>query len=255
MKKTIFSLLLVGLLTMVWSAVSFAFEPGRRTVHLLGNTLNSDKHAVHLVLEQTMDKKGLLKDDVYNALPEAEKRVVNRAIYNEYKGVYAERNISYDGEGKVIKDVVRFVKGGRYYMIDHKNKTYDTLPEILGMSASYAETFKPYFIHNPLIAQKQKASGQRVIDTTPKMGFDEEMGCDYDLLTTDGGVTIKVLFEKDTENWIGVKRRGLPIYKAIEVSEEVDPEVAFAMPPSDYKYAPDPLMRNYANRTVLMRRK
>lgn len=255
MKKTLVSLMLVGILTLVCSAVALAFEPGRRTVTLLGNTLNSDKHPVHLVLEQTLDKKGVLKDEVYEALPEAEKRIVNRAEYNEYKGVYAERNTSYDGAGNVIKDVVRFVKGGRYYMIDHKNKTYDSLPEILGMSASYAETYKPFFIHNPNLAMLNKKYNRPQIDTKPKMGFDEETGLDYDLLTTDGGVRMMVMFEKDSEKWVGIKRKGWPIQKAIEVSEDVDPEVAFALPPADYKQAPDQLMRAYANRTVLMRKK
>lgn len=255
MKKTIVSLLLASFLTLVCTTAAFAYEPGRRTVQLLGNTLNSDKHAVHIVLEQILDKKGVLKEDVYNALPEAEKRIVNRAEYNEYKGVYAERNTSYDGAGNVIKDVVRFVKGGRYYMIDHKNKACDSLPEILGMSASYAETFKPFFIHNPLLAQQMKAAGKTPLDTKPQMGFDEESGCDYDLLTTDSGMRLMVLFEKDSDKWVGIKRRGWPIQKAIEVSEEVDPEVAFALPPADYKHVPDQLMRNYANRTVLMRRR
>lgn len=254
MKKIIASLMLVGIFSLVCST-ALAFEPGRRTVTLLGNTLNSDKHPVHIVLEQVLDKKGLLKDDVYEALPEAEKRIVNRAEYNELKGVYAERNTSYDGAGNVIKDVIRFVKGGRYYMIDHKNKTYDSLPEILGMSASYAETYKPFFIHNPMLAQQQKGANRPVIDTKPKMGFDEESGFDYDLLTTDGGVRLMVMFEKDSEKWVGIKRKGWPIQKAIEVSDVVDPELAFALPPEDYKQAPDQLMRNYANRTVLMRRK
>ena len=254
MKKTIGTLLVASILTLVCTT-ALAFEPGRRTVKLLGDTLNSDKHPVHLVLEQTLDKKGVLKDEVYNALPEAEKRITNRAEYNEYKGVYAERNTSFDGEGKVIKDVIRFVKGGRYYMIDHKNKACDSLPEILGMSASYAETFKPFFIHNPLLNQQRKAAGKAPLDTAPKMGFDEETGCDYDLLTTDGGVKLMVLFKKDTDEFVGIKRRGWPMQKAIEISQEVDVETAFALPPADYKHVPDQLMRNYANRTVLMRKK
>lgn len=255
MKKLVSSLLLVSILTLVCTAVACAYEPGRRTVKLLGNTLNSDKHPVHIVLEQTLDKKGVLKEEAYNALPEAERRVVNRAEYNEYKGVYAERNTSYDGAGNVIKDVVRFVKGGRYYMIDHKNKTCDNLPEILGMSSSYAETFKPFFIHNPLLNQQRQAAGKTPLDTAPKMGFDEETGCDYDLLTADNGFRLMILFEKDTDKFVGIKRRGWPMQKAIEISEEVNPEVAFALPPADYKHAPDQLMRGYANRTVIMRRK
>ncbi len=255
MKKVLTSILMVSLLSLLCTAVALAYEPGKRTVKLLGNTLNSDKHPVHLVLEQTLDKKGVLKDEVYNALPEAEKRVVNRAEYNEMNGIYAERNTSFDGEGKVIKDVIRFVKGGRYYMIDHKNKTCDNLPEIMGMSASYAETYKPFFIHNPLLAQQMRAAGKTPIDTAPKMGFDEETGCDYDLLTTDGGVRIMLLFKKDTDEWVGIKRRGWPMQKAIEISDVVDPEVAFALPPADYKHAPDQLMRNYANRTVIMRKR
>ena len=254
MKKTIGTLLLASVLTLVCTA-ALAFEPGRRTVKLLGDTLNSDKHPVHLVLEQTIDKKEVLKEEVYNALPEAEKRITNRAEYNEYQGIYAERNTSFDGEGKVIKDVIRFVKGGRYYMIDHKNQTSDSLPEILGMSCSYAETFKPFFIHNPLLNQQRKAAGKAPLDTTPKMGYDEETGCDYDLLTTDAGFQIKVLFKKDTDEWVGIKRRGFPMQKAIAVSQEVDVEAAFALPPADYKHVPDNLMRNYANRTVLMRKK
>lgn len=255
MKKTLVSLMLVGILTLVCSAAALAFEPGRRTVTLLGNTLNSDKHPVHLVLEYTMDKKTVLKQEAYDALPEAEKRITNRAEYNEMNGVYAERNVSYDGVGNVIKDVVRFVKGGRYYMIDHKNKTFDSLPEVLGMSAAYAETYKPFFIHNPNMAMLNRQNNRPQIDTRPQMGFDEETGLDYDLLTTDGGVKLMIMFEKDSDKWVGVKRKGWPVQKAIEVSDQVDPEVAFALPPADYTHAPDQLMRNYANRTVLMRRK
>lgn len=255
MKKTIASLMLTYMLMLVCSAVALAYEPGRRTVNLLGNMLNSDKHPVHLVLEQTLDKKGVLRDDVYNALPEAEKRVVNRAEYNEMNGIYAERTTSFDGAGNVTKDIIRFVKGGRYYMIDHKNKTYDSLPEVLGMSSSYAETFKPFFIHNPNLPELNRRNGRPQIDTKPKMGFDEETGLDYDLLTSDGGVRLMVMFEKDSDKWVGIKRKGWPVQKAIEISEEVNPEVAFALPPADYKQAPDQLMRNYANRAVLMRRK
>ena len=38
----------------------FCYNPGQRTIHLLGETLNSDKHPVHLVVTQTIDMREVL---------------------------------------------------------------------------------------------------------------------------------------------------------------------------------------------------
>ena len=49
MGKSIRVLFLTFLLTIMCAAVALAYNPGQRTIKLLGQTLNSDKHAVHLV--------------------------------------------------------------------------------------------------------------------------------------------------------------------------------------------------------------
>ena len=50
----------------------FCYNPGQRTIHLLGETLNSDKHPVHLVVTQTIDMREVLTAEAYAKLPTAQ---------------------------------------------------------------------------------------------------------------------------------------------------------------------------------------
>ena len=44
MKTSLRTLFLTFVFTMLCTAMAFAYNPGQRTIHLLGETLNSDKH-------------------------------------------------------------------------------------------------------------------------------------------------------------------------------------------------------------------
>ena len=112
MRKSLRVLFLTFLLTLMCAAVALAYNPGQRTIKLLGQTLNSDHHPVHLVVTQTIDMRDLLTAEAYNKLPEAQKRRVSRTEYNESNGISAERATVMDGDGKVIKDTVNFCRDG-----------------------------------------------------------------------------------------------------------------------------------------------
>ena len=140
MRKSLRVLFLTFLLTLMCAAVALAYNPGQRTIKLLGQTLNSDHHPVHLVVTQTIDMRDLLTAEAYNKLPEAQKRRVSRTEYNESNGISAERATVMDGDGKVIKDTVNFCRDGYWYAIDYLHKTYDRVPELPGMSVPFAET-------------------------------------------------------------------------------------------------------------------
>ena len=106
------------------SITAFAYNPGQRTIHLLGDTLNSDKHPVHLVVKQTIDMREVLTSEAYNQLAPAKKKITNRTEYNEANGINAER-------------------------IDYLHKTYDRVPELPGMSIAFAETMINWFNSKP----------------------------------------------------------------------------------------------------------
>ena len=55
----------------------FCYNPGQRTIHLLGETLNSDKHPVHLVVTQTIDMREVLTAEAYAKLPTAQQKRTN----------------------------------------------------------------------------------------------------------------------------------------------------------------------------------
>lgn len=63
--------------TMLCTAMAFAYNPGQRTIHLLGETLNSDKHPVHLVVTQTIDMREVLTAEAYAKLPAAQQKRTN----------------------------------------------------------------------------------------------------------------------------------------------------------------------------------
>ena len=230
MKKSFFTFLFAVMLTLV-SAVALAYNPGQRTIQLLGGTLNSDKHPVHLVVSQTIDLRDVLTSEAYNQLAPAKKKITNRTEYNEANGINAERITTTDGEGNITKDNVSFVKDGYWYSIDYLHKTYDRVPELPGMSIAFAETMINWF--------NQK----------PTMGNDASTGYDYDMMTK-GISTLSFYYEKDTANWKGYKVSYMPPFEVVEVSNTVDTATAFALPPADFKQVADPAMRNYANRLL-----
>lgn len=233
MKKTLFMMLLAALMTLMTS-VAWAYHPGQRTFQLLGQTLNSDRHPVHLVVTQTINMREVLNAEAYAALaPEAKKRT-NRTEYNEARGINAERVTTTDGSGKVIKDSVSFVKGGYWYTIDYLNKTYDRIPELPGMSLPFAETLISWFANKP------------------EGGTDPVSGMDYDKVTK-GDNALYFYFAKDTDNWVGYETSYLPRFEVVEVSNTVDEATAFALPPADFKQVADPAMRNFANRLMQRR--
>ena len=230
MKKTLLTFFFATMLMLV-SAVALAYNPGQRTIQLLGGTLNSDKHPVHLVVKQTIDLRDVLTSEAYNQLAPAKKKITNRTEYNEANGINAERITTTDGEGNITKDNVSFVKDGYWYSIDYLHKTYDRVPELPGMSIAFAETMINWF------------------NNKPTMGNDANTGYDYDMMTK-GISTLSFYYEKDTANWKGYKVSYMPPFEVVEVSNTVDTEAAFALPPADFKQVADPAMRNYANRLL-----
>lgn len=231
MKTSFRTLFLTFAFTMLCTAMAFAYNPGQRTIQLLGETLNSDKHPVHLVVTQTIDMREVLTPEAYAKLPTAQQKRTNRTEYNEANGINAERITTTDGDGKVIKDTVSFVKNGYWYTIDYLNKNYDRVPELPGMSMPFAETLISWF------------------NVRSQAGNDVTTGYDYDKMTK-GTNSLNFYFEKDTANWKGYEVSYLPIFKVLEVSNTVDEATAFALPPADFKAVANPSMRAYANRLL-----
>lgn len=231
MKKSLVVFMLACLVTMLCTAAAWAYNPGQRTFQLLGNTLNSDKHPVHLVVKQQIDMADVLTPEAYNNLSTAQRVRNIRTEYNEMNGVYAEHVTITDGDGKVVSDSNTFVKGGYWYTIDYANKTYDRLPELPGMSKAFAETLVSWF------------------GSKPEGGNDKVTGYDYDKVIK-GSNELYFYFEKDTANWKGYEVSYLPRFDVVECSNTVDAATAFALPPADFKQVPNQAMRNYANRLM-----
>ncbi|MDY4920028.1 MAG: hypothetical protein SO119_02995 [Phascolarctobacterium sp.] len=230
MRKSLRVLFLTFLMTIMCAAVALAYNPGQRTIKLLGQTLNSDNQPVHLVVTQTIDMRDVLTTEAYNKLSDAQKKRISRTEYNEHNGINAERAVIMDGEGKVIKDTVNFCRDGYWYAIDYLHKSYDRVPELPGMSMPFAETLIGWF------------------NVRPVGGNDAATGYDYDKMTK-GNNTLSFFYEKDTENWVGYQTAYLPFFKVEEVSNVVD-DAVFALPPADFKQVADPAMRSYAQRLL-----
>lgn len=231
MSKSLRVLFLTLLLTLMCSAVALAYGPGQRTFKLLGETLNSDRHPVHLVVTQTIDMREVLTPEAYAKLTKAQQKRINRTEYNEAKGINAERITTTDGEGNVLKDSVSFCRGGYWYTINYANKTYDRIPELPGMSVAFAETLISWF------------------NNKPESGNDLSTGYDYDRLMK-GNHTLSFYYAKDGEEWKGYEVSYLPRFDVVEISDVVDETAAFALPPADFKQVPDQTMRNYANKLM-----
>lgn len=233
MRKFLLSLTAICTLMFFNAACVLAaqFGPGQRTIELLGGALNSDKHPVHLVVEQKIDMKDALSPEAYNKLTAAQRVRNIRTEYNEMNGVNAERSIITDGEGKVINDYCTFAKDGRWYYIDYAGKTYDELPALPGMSLPFAETLVSWF------------------NERPQSGNDSLSGDDYDMMT-QGERVMFFYFAKGTADWKGYEVNTLPRFNVVEMSQTVDAATAFALPPSDFTHKANEQMRNYANRLM-----
>lgn len=229
--KKLAALFLAGVMTMM-ASVAMAYDPGQRTFHVLGSMLNSDYHPVHLVVEQKIDKKGLVDPQKYKEMSPEERIVINRTEYNEIDGMISERNIKMDGAGKVTQDITRFIKEGRWYSVDRVYKTHDNIPAIRDGMRPFAENFVGWF------------------GKTPEAGVDEAKGLDFDRVVL-GVRTLTFYFEKETLNWVGYEISGLPTFKVIELSQEVDVAKAFEWPTEGFKNYPDNVMRKTAERTFV----
>ncbi len=233
MKKKKFATISVSILVAsLFSAAAWAFEPGERTIKLLGDTLNSDKHPVHLVLEQTIELKELLTAEAYEKLPAEDRMRRSRTEYNEKDGIFAERNTTVNGAGKIVRDVAAFTKDGRWYSIDHLHRTYDELPAVEGMSLAFAETLVSWF-------------GQR-----PTMGHDAALGLDYDCLHKNEKGELCFYYDKDGSRWQGMREKSMPYVQVTVLDQNVD-ENAFRLPPSSYERVPNETMRAVAQRLLL----
>ena len=106
MKKFLLSLAAVCTLLIFNAACALAadFGPGQRTIELLGGALNSDKHPVQLVLQQTIDMKVVLAPDAYAKLTTAQKERDFRTEYNEMDGINSESRLTTDGEVEGLRD-------------------------------------------------------------------------------------------------------------------------------------------------------
>lgn len=231
MRKTLLVLTLACIFTLINAVAALAYNPGQRTIQLLGSTLNSDRQPVHLVVTQKIDMAEILTPEAYNKLTQAQKVRYSRTEYNEANGINAERNTMTDGEGKVLSDTNTFIKGGYWYTVDYVNKTYDRLPELPGMSMPFAETLISWF------------------SVKPEAGVDAVTGYEYDKMTK-GSNSLYFYYEKGTANWKGYEVSYLPMFQVEELSNNVNVEAAFALPPADFKQKPNEGMRNFANRLM-----
>lgn len=211
------------------AAVASAYNPGQRTYHVLGNILNSDKHPVHLIVQQKIDMKDILAREGYDALSPADKVRLSRTEYNEADGIYAQRITVTNLDGKIISDTASFVKDGYWYTIDYVKKTYDRLPELPGMQHKpFAESLISWFA------------------ARPEAGMDELTGYDYDRMTK-GTQQLYFYYGKDSEVWKGYKFTALPFFEVVEIGDVVDKAAAFALPPENFVQWANPFMRARAN--------
>lgn len=235
MRKSLTVLLLACVFTVLGAACAYAYAPGQRAMEVMSNVLNSRRHPLHLVVEQRVDVSELMNpDELAEQNPEQTERII-RTEYNETRGIFQEHVTISDGDGTLLSDVVTFTRGGFWYKIDYLNKTYDRIPEVIGMSVSLSDNLAKWFVA-PLSS-----------------GIDHDTGYDYDKVLR-GEDALVFFFERDTDIWKGYRISYLPYYRVVEVSEEVDLETAFALPPEDFTQKADSEMRSYGGRLMAERR-
>lgn len=234
-KKIIFaitSLMLTGIM-----ATASAFENGERSAKLYEDILNTNKQDLHLVVIQKIDMSEVLNEETYQNLSPAERVRYNRYEYNETKALCAERQTTFDGNGHVIKDVNTFAIDNKWYSVDYINKTYDRLPELLGMVKNFRDNFTEYFA-----------------DSMPETGFDDYTGYDFDR-RYKADKEVYFYFEKDTDIFKAYEISGYARYNIMELNDKVDMAKAFALPPEDFVRQPNEAMRNYATKLIANKNK
>lgn len=231
MKKYLATMAVTALAGAI-SASAFAFEIGERSAKFYNETLNTANHNFHMVVVQKIDMSEIMSADAYQQLKPAQRVRYNRFEYNETSALSAERQTTFDGYGRVVKDVNSFARGNQWYSVDYVNKTYDRLPELPGMVKSIKDLFTPYFA-----------------DNMPEGGFDEFTGYDYDR-RYKADKEMYFYFEKDTDVLKGYEISSNPRYNIVELSEEVDVEKAFALPPEDFRRQANEAMRAFATKLV-----
>ena len=83
----------------------------------------------------------------------------------------------------------------------------------------------------------------------PQSGNDSLSGDDYDMMT-QGERVMYFYFAKGTASWKGYEVNTLPRFNVVELSNTVDAETAFALPPAGFTREANEQMRNYANRLM-----
>ena len=229
-KKFVLPLAALMLSSMCYSAN--AFEIGERSTKVFNEYLDTAKQNLHLVVVQKIDMSEVLGQEAFQALKPHQRVRYNRYEYNEKGALSAERQTTYDGAGRVVKDVNSFATGGQWYSIDYVNKTYDRLPELPGMVRSIKDLFAPYFA-----------------DGMPEGGFDELTGYDFDR-RYKADKEIYFYFTKGTDNFKAYAISGTPRYNIMELSNQVDETRAFALPPENFKRQANEAMRSYAAKLV-----
>lgn len=209
-----------------------AFEIGERSTKLFNNVLDTSKHNLHMIVVQKIDMSEVLSPEAFQALKPYQRVRYNRYEYNETSALSAERQTTFDGAGRIVKDVNSFAKGGQWYSIDYVNKTFDRLPELPGMTHSIADMFAPYFA-----------------DGMPEGGFDEMTGYDYDR-RYKADKEIYFYFAKDTDTFKAYTVTGSPRYNIVLIDDQIDMERAFGLPPEDFKRQANEAMRSYAAKLV-----
>jgi len=227
-------LALTGMIFLMSTAclVTSAYEIGERSSKLFNESFDYTKHNLHLVVVQKIDMSEILSADAFQQLKPSQRVRYNRFEYNETSALSAERQTTYDGTGRIIKDINCFAKGGNWYSIDYINETYDRLPELPGMVRNFRDSLAAYFT-----------------DSMPEGGFDEFTGYDYDR-RYKSDKEIYFYFDKDTDKFRGYEISGNPRFNVMEFNDQVNVERAFALPPEDYRRQANESMRAYATKLV-----
>ncbi len=229
MKKKFWLLGLSCLLSLAFSVVAWAYNPGQRTYNLVGNVLNSSKQPLHVEIEQRVDMAKVLKPEAYSLLAENKKVVITNYVYNEVNAdYYGQQVLVKDGGGNIVKKLNFIVRDGYLYAIDDLHKTYDRLPNIPGLSKNFTQGLVQWF------------------NEKPEAGVDETDGLDYDQFTL-GERSLRMYFKAGTEQWLGYQIGNLPQQRVLSYNQQVE-EAALALPPADYQQVANAGLRAQANK-------
>ena len=230
MKKKVFVLCLSCLLSLAFTTMAWAYNPGQRTYNLIGNILNSSKQPVHVETEQNVDLAEILKPEAYSLLKENQRRMLTTYEYNELsEDYYGQHVISRDAGGKLLKDINFVVRDGYFYVIDNVARTYDRLPNVPGLSKSFTQGLVHWF------------------NEKPEAGVDEINGEDYDLFN-QGKRSIKIYFQTGSDKWLGYQIGVSAPHRVVAYDQQVNEEALDI--PDDYQLVANENIRARANRLL-----